>query len=322
VFYIRRTAAFRGPLTPAGARLTLLSGAPGKLGDARVMGGGMMRRFLRAGVAAVAVAATLPAAAAAQAVTQAPVLGFTPTANGVHDYGAVDVGQTASQTFTLTNSGGSATGALTIALAGAPAFDKTADSCTETSLGPRKSCSVTVEYAPTSAGQGDTAMLTATGKKPAATSSLTLTGASRLHLLFSGHFAVVHQQIDFAPACTFLRWRIDATADIDGEPSGIDLDPAEVHLDFCVDIGSFSEGTMSFGLPGGVLTGDLEFGFYFPGGTVGSPAPQDLSLAFEVTGGTGAFAGAGGSVLIGATWPRFQDLTNGSVNGTIDIPSL
>jgi hypothetical protein len=50
--------------------------------------------------------------------------------------------------------------------------------------------------------------------------------------------------------------------------------------------------------------------------------PRDLSLAFEVSGGTGAFAGAGGSVLIGARWPRFQDLTNGSVNGTVDIPSV
>jgi hypothetical protein len=247
------------------------------------------------------------------------MLAFSPAANGVHDFG-VDVGRTASQTFTLTNSGRSATGALTIALTGSPAFHTTVDSCTAVSLGPGRSCSVTVGYTATSAGQHDTAMLVATGRKPAARSSLTLTGASRLRLTFDGQFAVLGHRIDVDPGCALLRWRIDATADVDAEPSGIDVDPAEVHLDFCFDI-SISEGTLSMGLPGGVLAGEIASGSYFPGGTVGSFEPQALSLTFDVTSGTGPFAGAGGSVLIGASWPRFQDLTSGSVSGTVDIPS-
>jgi hypothetical protein len=78
---------------------------------------------------------------------------------------------------------------------------------------------------------------------------------------------------------------------------------------------------MSFGLPGGDLTGDLTIGSYFPGGTVGQFLPQELSLTFDITGGTGAFTGAGGSVHMQAEWPRFAELTNGSVAGTVDTPS-
>jgi hypothetical protein len=154
-------------------------------------------------------------------------------------------------------------------------------------------------------------------------SSTTTTTTQPTQVTFSGLFTVRNQTIDqFDPACAFARWRIDATADLAGQPSDVDLSPAEFQLDFCVDLGSFSDGTMSLRLPGGDLTGDLEFGFYSPGGTVGPPfAPQQLSLTFDVTGGTGAFGGAGGSVHIEAAWPRFQDLANGTVSGTVDTPS-
>jgi hypothetical protein len=239
---------------------------------------------------------------------------------GAHDYETVDVGLTATRTFTLTNSARGATGALSIELVGSAAFRTTGDTCTATNLRPRRSCSVTVAYAPASAGQVDTATLTATGKKRAATTSLALTGAGRLHLTFSGTFAVRSQQIDTDPACTLLRWRIDASATLAGQPSSIDLDPAQLHLDICVDI-AISEGTMSLSLPGGLLTGDVADGFFFPGGQPGSTLPQQLGVTFDVTSGTGAFAGASGSVLAGASWPRFQPLTSGSVNGTIDVPS-
>src|SRR5213593_2475952 len=67
---------------------------------------------------------------------------WSPSTSGSFDYGAVSPGQTASQTFTLMNSGGSATGMLTVALSGSSAFTKTLDGCTATSLGPKKSCSV------------------------------------------------------------------------------------------------------------------------------------------------------------------------------------
>src|SRR5439155_1244390 len=71
-------------------------------------------------------------------------------------------------------SGGRATGTLAVALSGSSAFTITADGCTARSLGPTKSCTVTVRYAPT-AGGSDTATLTATGEH--ASASLTLTGS-------------------------------------------------------------------------------------------------------------------------------------------------
>src|SRR6266545_7683970 len=141
-----------------------------------------MRGLIRSIVAAAAVAVTLLAPAAGQGAGP-PALAWSPATNGAYDYGTVTVGQTASQTFTLTNSGGSATGILTVALSGSSAFTKTADGCTATSLGPRRSCSVSVQYSPSAAGASDSATLTASGKKPVASASLTLTGAGAV----SGH---------------------------------------------------------------------------------------------------------------------------------------
>src|SRR3954468_7880176 len=119
------------------------------------------------GVAALAL--LVPAAMG----TRAPSIFWSPTTDGgTFDYAAVTPGQTASQAFTLGNSGGSASAALKIALSGSDAFSITSDACTGTSLGPKKSCAVTVEYAPTAAGQTDTATFTATGKKAGATASI------------------------------------------------------------------------------------------------------------------------------------------------------
>ena len=146
------------------------------------------RRLVLIG-AIVALALLVPAAGRA---VQLPVLGFTPSTNGAFDYGTVVVGQTAPQTFTLTNSGGSASASLTIALTGSAAFTKTADTCTPGSLGPGKSCSVTVVYSPTAAGQSDSATLTAKGKKAAAAASLTLTGTGgTLRHIYWGHSPLV-----------------------------------------------------------------------------------------------------------------------------------
>ncbi len=144
-----------------------------------------MHRFIRVVSALAAVALLVPVAGQA---SQEPILALTPSTNGAFDYGTVVACQTVSQTFTLTNSGGSASAALTVSLTGPAAFTKTADGCTATSLGPGKSCSVTVAYSPTAAGQGDTATLAASGRKAAASTSLTLTGtgAGPLHIYW-GH---------------------------------------------------------------------------------------------------------------------------------------
>jgi hypothetical protein len=102
------------------------------------------------------------------------VLGFTPAS---YDYGKVAVGQTPSQAFTLANSGGQATGPLTVTVADADAFTTTGDHCTGTSLEPGQSCTVNVHFAPTSPGTV-AATLTAVSKDPTATATVALTGTT------------------------------------------------------------------------------------------------------------------------------------------------
>jgi hypothetical protein len=109
-----------------------------------------------------------------------------------HDYGTIDAGTTASQTFALTNTGGSATGTLSVSLSGSSAFSTTADTCTGVSLGPKKTCSVTVQYAPTDYGSSDAGTLNASGEKPSAVATASLSAGSgplnisRLHCEFFG----------------------------------------------------------------------------------------------------------------------------------------
>jgi hypothetical protein len=108
------------------------------------------------------------------AVTPPPAaLAFTPSR---FDFGQVGTGQTASpQTFTLANTGGQATGALTDTLTGAAAFTITGDTCTGISLPAGGTCTVTVRFAPASIA-GDTATLIAASANPAVTATDALTG--------------------------------------------------------------------------------------------------------------------------------------------------
>jgi hypothetical protein len=99
-------------------------------------------------------------------------------------YGPVLPGQSVSNTFTLKNTGGSATAALKITLAktaGATgAFTMTGDTCTlpvPISLGKGKTCQVTIRFAPVAGGESDAADLTVVSKKPDASQTLHLTGS-------------------------------------------------------------------------------------------------------------------------------------------------
>jgi hypothetical protein len=133
------------------------------------------RRILPAGLLALVFVLLALLAPAVTRAGGAPVLAFNTTA---YDFGTLAPNSTASQTFTLTNSGGKGTGRLTLALSGSAAFSITAETCT--SLGPRKSCSVTVTYAPTAAGASDSATLSATSRKTPGSATVSLTGASVL----------------------------------------------------------------------------------------------------------------------------------------------
>ncbi len=171
-------------------------------------------------ITALAMSVSLLAPAAGYA-GQEPELAFTPSTNGVYDYGTVDVGQTPSQTFTLTNSGGSASGALTVGLTGSAAFTKTADACTGTSLGPGKSCAVTIVFSPTSAGSY-TATLTATGRKTGVITSLMLTGTGVRHIYWSNGNGISRADVDGQNVNQFITIRV-------GDPHALAVDSGHIY---------------------------------------------------------------------------------------------
>jgi hypothetical protein len=126
-----------------------------------------MRTLIPRAAALVAAAAAIAVSAAAAAAAKPPVLAWSPA---TYSYGTLAAGQTAATTFTLASSGGSASSALKITVPGSAAFAKTADTCTGTSPGPGKTCTVTVAYtAPAVPGQAGIATLTAAGNKPVGT---------------------------------------------------------------------------------------------------------------------------------------------------------
>ena len=136
------------------------------------MGGFVRRAAVAAGAAVVLLG---PAMGVASATQNPPSLAFTPSP---YDYGRVAPGGAVAQTFTLTNTGDQASRALTITVPGSTAFTITADTCTGTSLGPGKSCTVTVQFAPASAG-AVAATLTATNNKSTVLATDSLAGAGR-----------------------------------------------------------------------------------------------------------------------------------------------
>jgi len=137
------------------------------------MRGVIRRAAVAAGAAVVLVLAGSAAGAAAK--PRPPVLAFTPSP---YSFGQVAAGRgAASQTFTLANSGGQATGKLRVSVDGAAVLTITSDTCK--TLAPGKKCTVTVRFAPASAGPV-TATLTAAGKKPTATATVALTGTGTL----------------------------------------------------------------------------------------------------------------------------------------------
>src|SRR5215471_12884625 len=146
-----------------------------------------MRKLARILVAAGAAATLGMVVAAAGEAGGPPSLAWSPSTGGSFDYGMVDVGHDSSQTLTLTNSGGSASSKLTISLSGSASFAITANDCK--SLGPGKSCTITVSYAPTASAGPETATLSADGKKDSATADLTLTGRGVLVFVATGPFA-------------------------------------------------------------------------------------------------------------------------------------
>ena len=156
------------------------TGGPGQLSRAiraswrRVAAPGAVA--LAAGIALVAGAGPAAAAPLRAGRPAAPVLRFSPAP---YDYGPVSEGQAATRTFTLANSGRKATGRLRVRLSAPAAFTISSDHCGGTHLRPGGRCTITVRFAPASAGQ-QTATLTAAsqGHHASASDALTGTGTS------------------------------------------------------------------------------------------------------------------------------------------------
>ena len=159
----------------------------------------------------------------AAAEPQPPVLAFSPAP---FDYGQVAPGRTASQTFTLANTGRKATGKLQVRLSGSAAFTITGNTCK--SLAPAKTCTVTIRFTPADPGTV-TATLTAADTKRQVTATVALTGAAGLgaapgHLYWSNRDqatikaiplaglnpqllpADFGQRIEFCPTVIFRRF--------------------------------------------------------------------------------------------------------------------
>ena len=216
-------------------------------------------RIIGAAAATGAAVVTLMFAATVGQAARPAVIAWSPATNGTFDYGAVDVGQAASQTFALTNSGRAATGALRVSLGSATEFSITADACTGTALGPRKSCNVTVQYAPTTAGQ-TTATLAANGIRPPAGASITLAGTGA---------AVAVRHIYWANAGTNTIGR----ADLDGSnPNQSFITGASSPIGVAVDAEHIywvndDNGTIGrAGLDGSNVNQSFITGAYFPSG--------------------------------------------------------
>jgi hypothetical protein len=88
---------------------------------------------------------------------------------------------------------------LNITLTGSSAFSITGDTCSATSLGPKKSCTVTIQYAPTTAAENDTATLTAASNKPTARAAETLAGSSDTYLCHATLAEPPYEQLWYDP---------------------------------------------------------------------------------------------------------------------------
>ena len=240
----------------------------------------------------------------ARGVSRTPSIDWSPSTTGGFDFGLVAVGKTALQTFTLTNSGGSASAALTVTLSGPPTVTIAEDNCTATSLGPGKSCTVTVEYAPTTSGPSGAVRLEATGKKAAADATLSIVGHSALVFDASGPAVPGLSPLNENPA--HPESSASGTAQVIWDTStgmmtvnmtfaGLTTPNTAAHIHCCVAspaITGVATTVPTFtGFPGGVTSGTYMHTFDMSNSTSYNPA--------FVTAHGGTAAGAEAALLAG-----------------------
>ena len=148
----------------------------------------------RGGIVLLAVMGLLVGAPSAPAKVTGPNLTFNPA---TFNFG------TSPKAFTLTNSGDTGSGAIVVSRSGASNYTLGPDGCTGKSLGPGKSCSVTVSFTPPAACGIVTATLTATAPKLSASAALTGGAACPPPLTIASFSASVSSCLN--PAQTLLQ---------------------------------------------------------------------------------------------------------------------
>jgi hypothetical protein len=111
-------------------------------------------------------------------------LEWSPSNSGSYDYGELVFDQSRSQVFTLTNTGGRMTKAVSVSLSGASDFTITANTCTGMTLAGGGSCTVTVRYDAVAQGE-DSDTLQATTRRSPLSAFLSLSGASFRHIYWT-----------------------------------------------------------------------------------------------------------------------------------------
>jgi len=266
-------------------------------------GDAMRNRRSRIIGALAACAVTVLVVAVAGQAGGPPSLAWSPSTDDSFGFGLVGVGKTVSQTFTLTNSGGSASAALTVTLTGPPELSITEDNCSETSLGPRKSCTVTVEYAPTASGPAGAATLNASGKKEEATADLALTGSAALQFVADGPAAPGLSGLNENPphpestatGTTTVFWdTTTSTMTVIVKFDGLTTPNTAAHIHCCVTApgnAGVATTTPTFtGFPGGVTSGSYTHVFNMLDAASWNPA---------FVSAQGGVANAAGALLAG-----------------------
>src|SRR5262249_31955951 len=138
-----------------------------------------------------------------------------------YDYGTVHDYEHPSQTFVLTNSGGCASGPLTVSLSGSAAFTLTKDEdCAGKSLGPGNTCIVIVQYAPTGTGAASAAL---TAVAATTSSSIALTGSgvpfTNWPMFRGSPTHAAWNTSDTAPQSLPVKWRVKTGGPVESSPA-------------------------------------------------------------------------------------------------------
>jgi len=204
------------------------------------------------------------------------------------DYGTVSVGGRPTQQFRLVNSGGTATGALLVTLSGSTAFTLTADLCSAVSLGGGKSCTITVQFAPTMSGTVNADLSVASKTRPPLTVSNALTGegapTGRIYWTNTGAGTIQSANLDGSDPVTLESGLTS--------PTGIAVTASHIYW-----IDSVSQSIQTANLDGSNPVTLGLFGPDFPGGIAVDSTHIYYTLAFAYRVMSGNLDLSGGNLL-------------------------